>query len=82
MSDKFSVPCFSIAYSYIVRTFLFYFLLEHIPHATINMRFAYFTGCQAFFMTLILMCVTYYILYVELRRTYLFHKHNIESRRY
>ena len=29
------------------------------------MRFAYLTGCQAFFLTLILMCVTYYILLIE-----------------
>ena len=43
------------------------------------MRFAYITGCQAFFMTFILMCVTYYVIFVETRRMFLFKKLYAES---
>ena len=43
------------------------------------MRLAYVTGCQAFFLTLILRCVTYYILFIEIRRMFLFKKLNPES---
>ena len=77
---SFNSSCFSIVKQLLFVCSSSIFLSNNVLHATINMKFAYITGCQAFFMTLILICVTYYILYVELRRSFLFYKHDIERK--